>query len=121
MQQLERGVQLGSADGRGCEVFALGTVKFWFFGCGAFSFRSGAPLPSVLPSFTLPSDGSMALFHTLNAPAFTTEKKAHCDIKFVKWLVRKNRVLTELLSKCFVNEIIMIIIKHLKKLDYQRA
>ena len=35
------------------------------------------------------ADGSMVLSHTCNAPAFTAEKKARCDIKFVKWLVRK--------------------------------
>ena len=35
------------------------------------------------------ADGSMALSRTCNAPAFTAEKKARCDIKFVKWLVRK--------------------------------
>ena len=33
------------------------------------------------------------------------------DLVWLVWFV----------SKCFVNEIIMIIIKHLKKLDYQRA
>jgi hypothetical protein len=41
-----------------------------------------------------PEDGSMALGRTCNAPAFTAEKKARCDMKFVKWLVRKNRALT---------------------------
>ncbi len=35
------------------------------------------------------ADGSMVLSHTCNAPDFTVEKKARCDIKFVKWLVRK--------------------------------
>jgi hypothetical protein len=40
------------------------------------------------------ADGSMALGRTCNAPAFTAEKKARCDMKFVKWLVRKNRALT---------------------------
>ena len=47
------------------------------------------------------ADGSMALGHTWqhglgsqHAPAFTAEKKARCDMKFVKWLVRKNRALT---------------------------
>jgi hypothetical protein len=40
------------------------------------------------------ADGSMALGRTCNAPAFTAEKKARCDMKFVKWLVRKNKALT---------------------------
>jgi hypothetical protein len=40
------------------------------------------------------ADGSMALGRTCNALAFTAEKKARCDMKFVKWLVRKNRALT---------------------------
>jgi hypothetical protein len=43
-----------------------------------------------------PADGSMTLSLTCHAPAFTVEKKARYDIKFVKWLVRKNRDLTEL-------------------------
>ncbi len=42
------------------------------------------------------ADDSMTLSRTCKAPAFTAEKKARCDIKFVKWLVRKNRALTEL-------------------------
>ena len=32
--------------------------------------------------------------HTFVATAFTTDKKSLCDIKFVKWLVRKNRDLS---------------------------
>jgi hypothetical protein len=40
------------------------------------------------------ADGSMALTRTCNAPGFTAEKKSRCDMKFVKWLVRKNRALT---------------------------
>ncbi len=32
--------------------------------------------------------------HTFVVPAFTTDKKSRCDIKFVKWLVRKNRALS---------------------------
>ena len=39
-------------------------------------------------------DGSIALSRTFVAPAFTSDKKSRCDIKFVKWLVRKNRALT---------------------------
>ena len=31
---------------------------------------------------------------TFVAPAFTADKKTRCDIKFVKWLVRKNRPLS---------------------------
>jgi hypothetical protein len=42
------------------------------------------------------TDDSMTLSLTCHAPAFTAEKKASCNIKFVKWLVRKNRALTEL-------------------------
>jgi len=42
----------------------------------------------------LTGDGRIALSHTFVAPAFTTDKKSHCDIKFVKWFVRKNRVLS---------------------------
>ena len=40
------------------------------------------------------ADGRMVLSRTFNAPAFTAEKKALCDMKFVKWLVRKSRALT---------------------------
>jgi hypothetical protein len=40
------------------------------------------------------ADGRIALSHTFVAPAFTAEKKSRCDIKFVKWLVRKNRPLS---------------------------
>ncbi len=40
------------------------------------------------------ADGRIALSHTFVAPAFTTDKKCRCDIKFVKWLVRKNRALS---------------------------
>ena len=40
------------------------------------------------------ADGRMVLSWTLNAPVFTSEKKALCDMKFVKWLVRKSRALT---------------------------
>ena len=39
-------------------------------------------------------DGRIVLSHTFVAPAFTSDKKSRCDIKFVKWLVRKNRVLS---------------------------
>ena len=39
-------------------------------------------------------DGRIALSHTFVAPTFTTDKKSHCDIKFVKWFVRKNRALS---------------------------
>jgi hypothetical protein len=40
------------------------------------------------------ADGRITLSHTFVAPAFTKDKKSRCDIKFVKWLVRKNRALS---------------------------
>jgi len=40
------------------------------------------------------ADGSAVVSRKVVAPAFTAEKKARCDVKFVKWLVRKNRALT---------------------------
>ena len=40
------------------------------------------------------ADGNMALSHTCNGPPFTSDKKLRCDMKFVKWFVRKNRSLT---------------------------
>jgi hypothetical protein len=40
------------------------------------------------------ADGRIALSRTFVALAFTEDKKSRCDIKFVKWLVRKNRVLS---------------------------
>ncbi len=40
------------------------------------------------------ADGRIALSHTFVAPVFTVDKKSRCDIKFVKWLVRKNRSLS---------------------------
>jgi hypothetical protein len=40
------------------------------------------------------ADGSIALSRTFVAPTFTAEKKSRCDIKFVRWLVRKNRPLS---------------------------
>jgi hypothetical protein len=40
------------------------------------------------------ADGRIALSRTFVTPAFTTDKKSRCDIKFVKWLVRKNRSLS---------------------------
>ena len=52
------------------------------------------------------ADGSMALGRTCNAPAFTAEKKARCDMKFVKWLVRKNRALTMAREDDELNEFI---------------
>jgi len=64
------------------------------------------------------TDGSMTLSHTFNAPDFTTEKKAHYDMSEV---CQRREFRPSFMSKRFVNEIIMIIIKHLKKLDYQRA
>jgi len=42
----------------------------------------------------LTGDGRIALSHTFVAPAFTADKKSLCDIKFVKWLIRKNSVLS---------------------------
>ena len=33
------------------------------------------------------ADGRIALSRTFVAPAFTADKKSHCDIKFVKWMV----------------------------------
>ena len=40
------------------------------------------------------AEGSIALSRTFVAPASTDKKKSRCDIKFVKWLVRKNRALS---------------------------
>jgi hypothetical protein len=40
------------------------------------------------------ADGRIVLSRTFVAPAFTADKKSHCDIKLVKWLVRKNRPLS---------------------------
>jgi hypothetical protein len=40
------------------------------------------------------ADGRIALSHTFVVPVFTVDKKSHCDIKFIKWLVRKNRALS---------------------------
>ena len=40
------------------------------------------------------ADGRIALSHTFVVPVFATEKKCRCDIKFVKWIVRKNRALS---------------------------
>ncbi len=40
------------------------------------------------------ADGRIAVSRTFVAPAFTADKKSRCDIKFVKWLVRKNRTLS---------------------------
>jgi hypothetical protein len=40
------------------------------------------------------ADGRIALSRTFVAPAFTADKKSRCDIKFVKWRVRKNRALS---------------------------
>ena len=40
------------------------------------------------------ADGSIALSGTFVAPASTDKKKSRCDIKFVKWFVRKNRTLS---------------------------
>lgn len=40
------------------------------------------------------ADGSAVVSCKVVAPAFTAEKKARCDVKFVKWLVRKNTALT---------------------------
>ena len=31
---------------------------------------------------------------TFVAPAFTADEKCRCDVKFVNWLVRKNRALS---------------------------
>jgi hypothetical protein len=39
------------------------------------------------------SDGRITLSHTFVSPAFIADKKSRRDIKFVKWLVRKNRAL----------------------------
>jgi hypothetical protein len=44
------------------------------------------------------TDGRIALSHTFVAPAFTTDKKSLCDIKFVKWLVRNSQLCTECIS-----------------------
>jgi hypothetical protein len=52
------------------------------------------------------ADVLMTLSHTCNAPAFTAEKKVRCHIKFVKWRVRKNRVLTMPRQDDELNEII---------------
>ena len=45
------------------------------------------------------SDGRITLSHTFVVPVFTAGKKCSCDIKFVKWLVRKKRALS--MSKIF--------------------
>jgi hypothetical protein len=45
------------------------------------------------------ADGSIALSGTFVAPASTDKKKSRCDIKFVKWLVRKNRACNVMLSE----------------------
>ena len=37
------------------------------------------------------ADGRIALSRTFVAPVFTADKKSRFDIKFVKWIVRKNR------------------------------
>jgi hypothetical protein len=38
--------------------------------------------------------GGLHCLGTFVTPDFTTDKKSHSDIKFVKWLVRKNRALS---------------------------
>ena len=40
------------------------------------------------------AEEKIALPHTFVAPVFTEDKKSGCDIKFVKWFVRKNRSLS---------------------------
>jgi hypothetical protein len=40
------------------------------------------------------ADGRITLSHTFVAPTFTSDKKSLCDIKFVKWIVRKNMPLS---------------------------
>jgi hypothetical protein len=42
----------------------------------------------------LTGDGKIAFSHTFVADAFTTYKKSRCDVKFVRWFVRKNRALS---------------------------
>ncbi len=49
--------------------------------------RAPAPSPDAV-------GGRIALSRTFVAPAFTVDKKSHCDVKFVTWLVRKNRDLS---------------------------
>ena len=49
--------------------------------------RAPAPSPDTV-------GGRIALSHTFVGNAFTEEKKCSCDMKFVKWIVRKNRALT---------------------------
>jgi hypothetical protein len=51
--------------------------------------RRRAPYPARLTG-----DGKIALSHTFVDPAFAGDKKSLCDVKFVKWLVRKNRDLS---------------------------
>ena len=48
--------------------------------------RAPAPSPDAV-------GGRIALSRTFVAPAFTAEVSL-CDLKFVKWLVRKNRALS---------------------------
>ena len=50
------------------------------------------------------ADDKMVLSVTCNAPAFTVKKKAHCEMKFVKWFVRKNRDLTMVREDNELNE-----------------
>jgi hypothetical protein len=38
--------------------------------------------------------GPVSFSHTFVTPFCTTDKKSRCDIKFVKWFVRKNRTLS---------------------------
>ena len=49
--------------------------------------RAPAPSPDAV-------GGRIALSRTFVAPAFKADKNSRCDIKFVKWLVRKNRALS---------------------------
>jgi hypothetical protein len=49
--------------------------------------RAPAPSPDTV-------GGRIALSHTFVDPTFTVDKKSRCDVKFVTWLVRKNRALS---------------------------
>ena len=54
------------------------------------------------------ADGRITLSHTFVTHDFTTEKKCICDIKFVRWLLRKNRTLSMFKNDDELNEFIVL-------------
>jgi hypothetical protein len=49
----------------------------------------------------------IVLSHIFVTPDFTVDKKSRCDIKFVKWIVQKNRTLSMSKNDCDeLNELI---------------